>query len=238
MSRDAGGRGRTPPKAPLAGAPRRCYRLVVFGVGPTEMLVIAAVALMMFSPRELPRILRSVAKFWAQLRATADDFRDQIMHADGVDELTEMVKGTKAELRRAEDQARQELMKARMKMRKAQQKLAATNRAKAERQREHKAVPAPKESGPSSGATAEATAAEATPVATPASARTPEVAPLPKPPATPQSPAPAVAEAAQRRRVSAAEASRLAARSEAARPSTEDPPTQGKGGADMNQGAA
>jgi Tat protein translocase TatB subunit len=104
----------------------------VFGVGPTEVLVIAVLALMMFSPRELPKMLRSVAKFWAQLRSTADEFKDAIMNADGVDELQNMIKGTKEELRRAENDARKELMKARVEMRKAQQRLSQTAKAKEE----------------------------------------------------------------------------------------------------------
>lgn len=104
----------------------------MFGVGPTEMIVIAVVALMLFSPKELPKILRTVARFWGQLRATADEFKDTIMHADGVDELQEIVKGGKKSLRDAENAARRELMKARADMRRAQQKLMTTNKAKAE----------------------------------------------------------------------------------------------------------
>ena len=59
---------------------QRCYRGAVsfFGIGPMEMVVIAVVALMVFNPRELPKMLRSVAKFWGQLRATADEFKDMI----------------------------------------------------------------------------------------------------------------------------------------------------------------
>ena len=66
------------------------------------MIVVAVVALMLFSPKELPKMLRSIARFWGQLRATADEFKETIMHADGVDELTEMVKGTKAQIKGVE----------------------------------------------------------------------------------------------------------------------------------------
>ncbi len=114
---------------PLATVHRRCYRGHVFGVGPSELALIAIVALMLFSPRDLPKILRSVAKFWGSLRATADEFREAIMTADGVDEIQELVKGGREELRRAENAARREMMKARAEMRKAQQKLAKTVRA-------------------------------------------------------------------------------------------------------------
>jgi Tat protein translocase TatB subunit len=104
----------------------------VFGVGPTEMVVIAVVALLLFSPKELPKMLRTVARVWGQLRATADEFKDTIMHADGVDEIQEIVKGGKKQIADAENVARRELMKARADMRRAQQKLMTTNKAKAE----------------------------------------------------------------------------------------------------------
>jgi Sec-independent protein translocase protein TatA len=96
------------------------------------MVVIAIVALLLFSPKELPKMLRTAARFWGQLRATADEFKDTIMHADGVDELQEIVKGGKKTLQDAENAARRELMKARADMRRAQQKLMTTNKAKAE----------------------------------------------------------------------------------------------------------
>lgn len=113
----------------LATPPGRCYREAVFGIGPMELVVVAAVALMLFSPRELPKMLRSVAKVWGQLRATADEFKEAIMTADGVDEFQDFVKGTKEDIRKAEDAARRELMKARVDMRKAQQKLAQASKA-------------------------------------------------------------------------------------------------------------
>jgi sec-independent protein translocase protein TatB len=119
----------------------------VFGVGPTEMIVVAIVALMLFSPKELPKMLRTVARFWGQLRATADEFKDTIMHADGVDELQEIVKGGKKQLRDAENAAKRELMKARADMRRAQQKLMTTNKAKAEIRKQEQVEEATDEDG-------------------------------------------------------------------------------------------
>lgn len=116
----------------------------VFGVGTWEMAVIAVVALLLFSPRELPKMLRQVTRFWAQLRATADEFHQTILHADGVDEIKELVNGTRQQIRGVEDEARREMMKARAQMRKAQQKLAMTNKAKQERRKaETDATPKP-----------------------------------------------------------------------------------------------
>lgn len=119
----------------LARLGRRCYLHAVFGVGTLEMVVIAVVAMLLFKPSELPKMLRQVTRFWGQLRSTADEFRDTLMTADGMDELQEMVQGTKAQLRGVEDEARREMMKARVQMRKAQQKLALTQKVRQEQRR-------------------------------------------------------------------------------------------------------
>lgn len=111
----------------------------MFGVGTWEMVVIAIVAMLLFKPTELPKMLRSASRLWGQLRATADEFRETIMTADGVDELQEMIRGTQSELRGVENEARREMMKARAQMRRAQQKLALTNKARQER--EHPPAP-------------------------------------------------------------------------------------------------
>lgn len=131
--------GRFPVFAAVAGSALArsrgaCYGGAVFGVGTWEMVVIAIVAMLLFKPTELPKMLRSASRLWGQLRATADEFRDTIMTADGVDELTEMVRGTQAELRGIEGEARREMMKARAQMRRAQQKLALTHKARQERE--------------------------------------------------------------------------------------------------------
>jgi sec-independent protein translocase protein TatB len=111
----------------------------VFGIGSTELVVIAVVALLLFSPRELPKILRSVAKFWGSLRATADEFRDAIMNEEELEELKGAYRGTQAKLRQAEAAARREMMKARMDMRRAQQKLSAATRASDEVRKQEEA---------------------------------------------------------------------------------------------------
>jgi len=98
----------------------------VFGIGPTEFIIIGVVALMLFSPRELPKILRSAAKFWASLRNTADEFRDAIMNEEEMHDLRGMLKGGAVSVKNAEAAARRELMKARMEMQKAQNKLLKT----------------------------------------------------------------------------------------------------------------
>jgi Tat protein translocase TatB subunit len=101
----------------------------VFGIGPVELIIIAVVALMLFSPKELPGIIRTFTKFWGSLRATADDFKDAIMNEEELDEIKKALKGGKDELKKAEAAARRELMKARVEMQKAQNKLIKTVKA-------------------------------------------------------------------------------------------------------------
>lgn len=108
----------------------------MFGIGPTEFIIIAVVALMLFSPRELPKILRSAAKFWASLRNTADEFRDAIMNEEEMHDIRAALKGGVADIKKAEAAARRELMKARMEMQKAQNKLLKTVKAAEESKRE------------------------------------------------------------------------------------------------------
>jgi Sec-independent protein translocase protein TatA len=100
-------------------------------MGPYEMLVILALGLMLFSPRELPAVLRSIAKFWGSIRRTADEFREAILQDEDLKDLRQAYDGTRRELREAEVQARRELTRARAEMRKAEQKLAEATQAQA-----------------------------------------------------------------------------------------------------------
>lgn len=95
-----------------------------FGIGATEAIVVVVLALVLFSPKELPGIIRSIAKFWGSIKRTADEFKDAIMQEESLQDIKDVYQGTKTSLRKAETDARRELMKARTEMRKAQGKLA------------------------------------------------------------------------------------------------------------------
>ena len=82
----------------------------MFGIGPTEFIIIAVMALLLFSPRELPKILRSAAKFWGSLRNTADEFRDAIMNEEELQDIRGVLQGTAKDIKNAETAARRELM--------------------------------------------------------------------------------------------------------------------------------
>ena len=80
--------------------------------------MIVLLAVILFPPRELPKLARSVARFYGTIRRTADDFKTAIMEDPDLNEPIDEIKGayrqTRWEVRRAEEAARRELAKARM----------------------------------------------------------------------------------------------------------------------------
>jgi len=117
----------------------------VFGIGFTEMILVGIVILLLFSPRELPGMMKSIAKVYGSIRRTAEEFRAQVMEADELREPIEEIRaayhGTKQELLSAQDLARRELGRARSEAMKAQQKLAEL--AREESRRDAPALAAP-----------------------------------------------------------------------------------------------
>jgi Tat protein translocase TatB subunit len=100
----------------------------VFGIGFTEMILVGIVVLLLFSPRELPGMMKTIAQVYGSIRRSAEEFRAQVMEADELREPIEEIRaayhGTKQELLSAQDLARRELGRARAEAMKAQQKLA------------------------------------------------------------------------------------------------------------------
>ncbi|CAN5733918.1 hypothetical protein BH11PSE1_BH11PSE1_23540 [soil metagenome] len=63
-------------------------------VGGTEILLIAAVALIVVGPKDLPMLLRKLGQFVARLRSMADDFRasfDEMARQSELDDLRKEV---------------------------------------------------------------------------------------------------------------------------------------------------
>jgi sec-independent protein translocase protein TatB len=50
----------------------------MFGIGMSEMLIILAVALLVFGPTKLPEIAKSIAKGLKELRRAGDDLRSSV----------------------------------------------------------------------------------------------------------------------------------------------------------------
>jgi sec-independent protein translocase protein TatB len=61
-----------------------------FGIGYTELVVIALVAVIVIGPKDLPKVLRAFGRTTAKLRGMAREFQghlDQAMREAGVDEV-------------------------------------------------------------------------------------------------------------------------------------------------------
>lgn len=69
----------------------------MFGsIGGFEMLVLAAIGLLVFGPRRLPEVGRTLAKGMMELRKAANEMRSAIEQEAGLEEI----KGAAGELRR------------------------------------------------------------------------------------------------------------------------------------------
>jgi Sec-independent protein translocase protein TatA len=95
----------------------------VFGLGMMEIGLIIALAVMLFPPSELPKLARSIARVYGQVRKTADDFRNAVLQDEDlrapIDEIKGVYDEARGEIRDAERKARQQLAKAQMELRMA-----------------------------------------------------------------------------------------------------------------------
>jgi sec-independent protein translocase protein TatB len=98
------------------------------GIGWSELLVVAVVAVLVFGPKDLPRIMRSLGHYAGKMRRTANEFRQQFDDAireseldelrtsvesigDPTREIKESMEDTMTSLRRAGDDVRREAEK-------------------------------------------------------------------------------------------------------------------------------
>ena len=58
----------------------------MLGVGPSEMVIIGLIFLVIFGPSSLPRMARDVGRFVAEARRAIDDFKDEITAAGDEDD--------------------------------------------------------------------------------------------------------------------------------------------------------
>ena len=61
------------------------YRML-FGVGPSEMVIIALLFLVIFGPGSLPKMARDMGRFVSEARKAVDDFKDELTSSDYDDE--------------------------------------------------------------------------------------------------------------------------------------------------------
>ncbi len=54
----------------------------MFGVGPSEMVIIAVIFLVIFGPGSLPKMARDMGRFVSEARKAVDDFKDELTSSD------------------------------------------------------------------------------------------------------------------------------------------------------------
>jgi sec-independent protein translocase protein TatB len=70
-----------------------------FGVGYSEMFVLALIAIIVIGPKDLPKVLRTFGRFMQKARGMAREFQghvDQAMRESGVDEIKTSMKDMKS----------------------------------------------------------------------------------------------------------------------------------------------
>lgn len=70
----------------------------MLSIGWTEMMLIAAIALIVVGPKDLPAMLQQVGKFAGQIRRMGNDFKSEINKAVKVDEIADMKKSVTSPL--------------------------------------------------------------------------------------------------------------------------------------------
>lgn len=102
-----------------------------------EIGVIVIMAVLLFPAKELPKLARTIARIYGQVRKTAEDFRSAVLDDEDLREPIDQIRGAyndaRFEVRDAERKARQQLAKAQMEMR-----MATARRIQAERAEEQK----------------------------------------------------------------------------------------------------
>lgn len=58
----------------------------MFGIGPTEMVIIGALFLIIFGPSKLPQMARDLGKFVNQARRSMDEFKGELLTGEDEDE--------------------------------------------------------------------------------------------------------------------------------------------------------
>lgn len=65
-----------------------------FGIGTSELLIVAMIALLVVGPKELPKLLRMIGQFTTKIRGMAREFQghlNEAMKETGVDEMKKEV---------------------------------------------------------------------------------------------------------------------------------------------------
>jgi sec-independent protein translocase protein TatB len=82
----------------VAHGARIWRKMFDFGIGSTELLVIAVVALLVVGPKDLPRLLRTIGSVVTKVRAMAREFQghiDEAIKDTGLDDIKNSVSKVK-----------------------------------------------------------------------------------------------------------------------------------------------
>ena len=64
----------------------------MFGIGPMEMLVILLVVLIVFGPKRLPEMMKTVGRMMAELKKTADEVKKEIIQQEDMKEIQDSLR--------------------------------------------------------------------------------------------------------------------------------------------------
>jgi len=80
----------------------------MLGLGWSEMLVIAVVALIVIGPKDLPRVLGEIGRFVGVVRRMGNDFRREINKATALDEVRDLRKSITDPIKQAQAEINKE----------------------------------------------------------------------------------------------------------------------------------
>lgn len=81
----------------------------MFGnIGPTELILIFVIALLVFGPRKLPEIGKTVGKALREFRKASEDIKAKIEEEIQASEITELNKEIKAEVKSLQDEIKKD----------------------------------------------------------------------------------------------------------------------------------
>lgn len=84
----------------------------MFGLGWTEILVIATIAILVVPPKDLPGLMRNVGRWMGKARRVMRDFQREIEDAARVDELPQIRRQVEQLTRRTNDEFMRDLKNA------------------------------------------------------------------------------------------------------------------------------
>ncbi|MFC7050970.1 Sec-independent protein translocase protein TatB [Emcibacter nanhaiensis] len=64
----------------------------MFDIGAMEMMVVAVIAIVVIGPRDLPKALRAMGRFWGHVRDLKETVTDQVEELISQDEMAEIRK--------------------------------------------------------------------------------------------------------------------------------------------------